>query len=605
MSSPSILFLFTEDLLLKILDKITDTPDRKTWRLVCKDFLRVESVHRKSLRVFRDESLPGLLRRYEAIELLDLSFCPRIDDCTVALAFGGESSGWTRRLRSLVLCRATGLRSAGLELVVRSCPCLEEIDVSYCCRFGDREASALSLAKGLRNLKLDKCLGITDVGLAKIAVGCVTNKSLQSIASLLKLEVLSMVGCSFVDDDGLQFLRTGNPSLKSIDVSRCDSVGSSGLISVISEHKGLLQISAGYCFPELGTPILRRLKDLKVLNSIRIDGARVSDLGIQIISVNCKHLIEIGLSKCIGVTDVAIADLVSDNANLKTLDLTCCHSITDVALSAIGDSCKKLICLKLESCSLITEKGLDRLGSSCSQLEELDLTDCSGVNDTGLKYLSRCAELVYLKLGLCANISDKGLIHIGSNCPKLHELDLYRCTGIGDDGLAAISSGCKKLKKLNLSYCIHVTDRGMKHISSLEELWDLEMRRLVNITSTGLTVVAAGCKSLAVLDLKQCPNINDSCLWGLAQYSRNLRQINVSYCPVSDVGLCMLMGNLRCLQDAKLVLLTHVSLEGFELVLRASCDRLKKVKLLGTLRYLLSPELLQTLQARGCKIRWD
>ncbi|MCI42789.1 F-box/LRR-repeat protein 3-like, partial [Trifolium medium] len=63
---------------------------------------------------------------------------------------------------------------------------------------------------------------------------------------------------------------------------------------------------------------------------------------------------------------------------------------------------------------------------SCLMLEELDLTDCSGMNDIALKYLSRCSELVKLKLGLCTNISDIGLAHIACNCTKLTELDLYR-----------------------------------------------------------------------------------------------------------------------------------------------------------------------------------
>ncbi|CAF2082405.1 unnamed protein product [Brassica napus] len=55
------------------------------------------------------------------------------------------------------------------------------------------------------------------------------------------------------------------------------------------------------------------------------------------------------------------------------------------------------------------------------------------------EYISKCWRLLRLKLGLCANISDKGIFHIGSKCSKLLELDLYRCAGFGDDGLAATS----------------------------------------------------------------------------------------------------------------------------------------------------------------------
>ncbi|XP_042521006.1 F-box/LRR-repeat protein 3 isoform X1 [Macadamia integrifolia] len=640
---PSILTVLTEDLLLRILDMLIENSHRKSWSLVCKEFLRLESIHRRSLRVFRHDSLPRLLRRYQFLDLLDLSACPCVDDATMALLFGSPYISFSARwIKTLVLSRTSALRSGGLEVVVRSFPCLQEIDLSYCCGFGDRDASALSHAQGLKVLKLVKCLRVTDFGLAKIVVGCVklenlslkwclkitdlgiellskkctalrildlsylkvTNKSLHSISSLWRLEVLYMVGCSSVDDDGLHFLSNGNPSLQCIDVSRCNNVSSRGLLSVVRGHKGLHQITTGYSFSELSKPLVYKLSELRNLKSINVYAAGVSDWSLEIIGNNCKHLVEIGLSKCAEVTNLGVKKLVASCSDLKILDLTCCHLITDAALSAIADSCKNLLCLKLESCNLITQMGLGCLGSCCLLLEELDLTDCMGVNDAGLEQLSRCMDLLCLKLGLCMNISDKGLSHIGHKCTKLLELDLYRCKGIGDYGLAAIASGCKKLKKLNICYCVEISDEGLKHLSTLEELVDLEMRSLLKVTSVGLTAIAVGCKSLAELDMKRCCGVCDAGFWALAHYSPNIRQINLSQCRISDVALYIAMGKMKCLQVAKLVHLTHVSVEGFELALRASCIRLKKLKLLSTLMFLLSSELLQVLQARGCKIRW-
>lgn len=81
-------------------------------------------------------------------------------------------------------------------------------------------------------------------------------------------------------------------------------------------------------------------------------------------------------------------------------------------------------------------------------------------------------------------------------------------------------------------------------------------------------------------------------------------QLTVSYCQVTGLGLCHLLGSLRCLQDVKMVHLSWVSIEGFEMALRAACGRLKKLKLLGGLRSVLSTELLLTLQACGCRVRW-
>lgn len=82
-------------------------------------------------------------------------------------------------------------------------------------------------------------------------------------------------------------------------------------------------------------------------------------------------------------------------------------------------------------------------------------------------------------------------------------------------------------------------------------------------------------------------------------------QINLSNCAISDVGLCMVMGNLTRLQDVKLVNLVNVSVNGLELALRASCARFKKVKLLASFRLLLSQEIIELLGARDCRIRWD
>lgn len=84
---------------------------------------------------------------------------------------------------------------------------LESVDVSYCSGFGDLEAAALSAAAGLRELNLDKCLGMSDVGLAKIAVGCP------------KLEKLSLKWCFDITDIGIQLLSKKCLQLKQIDIS--------------------------------------------------------------------------------------------------------------------------------------------------------------------------------------------------------------------------------------------------------------------------------------------------------------------------------------------------------------------------------------------------
>lgn len=79
-----------------------------------------------------------------------------------------------------------------------------------------------------------------------------------------------------------------------------------------------------------------------------------------------------------------------------------------------------------------------------------------------------------------------------------------------------------------MSYCNRITDRGMEYISNLDELCDLEMRGLVNITSMGIKQVAVNCRRLADLDLKHCGGIDDSGFCAIAFYSQNLRQVSLN-----------------------------------------------------------------------------
>jgi F-box/leucine-rich repeat protein 2/20 len=102
----------------------------------------------------------------------------------------------------------------------------------------------------------------------------ITNDSIRSIALLVKLEVLDMVSCPLIDDGGLQFLENGSPSLQvltlpsshtkllwiqysifemfkcykqEVDVTRCDRVSLSGLISIVRGHPDIQLLKASHC----------------------------------------------------------------------------------------------------------------------------------------------------------------------------------------------------------------------------------------------------------------------------------------------------------------------------------------------------------------------
>ncbi|RLN05264.1 F-box/LRR-repeat protein 3-like [Panicum miliaceum] len=224
-----------------------------------------------------------------------------------------------------------------MEALVAACPRLEAVDLSHCVAAWDREMAALAAAAGLRELVMDKCLSVTDVGLAKVAVGCpglrrlsikwcreisdisiellakkcpdlkLSNESLGSLSTPEKLEDIAMVGCLLIDDDGLEMLRAGN-SLQEIET----------------------------CF-------LSKLSTIgETLTVLRLAGLETFASNLQAIADSCKNLVEIGLSKCNGVTDDGIASLVVNCGYLRTVDVTCCHLLTNDALAAIAENCRML-----------------------------------------------------------------------------------------------------------------------------------------------------------------------------------------------------------------------------------------------------------------------
>lgn len=186
-----------------------------------------------------------------------------------------------------------------------------------------------------------------------------------------------------------------------------------------------------------------------MLQSVKLDGSQVMSAGLKAIGNWCFSLKELSLSKCMGVTDEGLSSLVKTHKDLRKLDITCCREITHMSIDYITHSCTSLTSLRMESCILVPRESFVLIGQRCHNLEELDLTD-NEVDDegticptagfkvlkiclhpyffvfAGLKSISRCTKLSSLKLGICLNLTDEGLTHIGMCCSRLTELDLYR-----------------------------------------------------------------------------------------------------------------------------------------------------------------------------------
>ncbi|KAI4365541.1 hypothetical protein MLD38_021518 [Melastoma candidum] len=627
--SHEIVFLILDHLLPHSLDV-------KSFSLVCKSFYSIESLHRRHLRPLRTHHLPSVLSRYPNLSRLDLSLCPRVPDSTLHVL--SSSPSLSPSLRSIDLSRSRFFTPSGLSSLALRCSNLVDVDVSNATDMRDAGAAALAQAKNLERLRMARCKMVTDIGIGCVAVGCrklkelvlkwclgvgdlgvglvavkcrdlrtldvsylpISNKCVPSIVKLPYLEDLFLEGCYCIDDDGLAALKDGCNSLKTLDISSCQSISPVGIPSIGSGYASLKRLNLSHGIP-VTFALVTGLKKLSMLQTLKLDGCMVTISGLKALGDCCASLTEISLSKCAGVTDEGLSYLVTKHGQLKKLDLTCCRKITEVSIAHITRSCTALASLRMESCTLVPKEAFVLIGGRCAYLEELDLTD-NEIDDEGLEYISRCTRIKVLKLGICLNITDRGLSCIGASCPELIELDLYRSAGVTDAGISSIARGCPNLEMINVAYCNDITDTSLTSLSKCLSLNTLECRGCPLVTSVGISAIAGSCRQLTKLDIKKCGNMDDSAMIPLAHYSQNLRQINLSYTSVTDVGLLSL-ASVSCLQSMTILHLKGLTASGLAAALLA-CGGLTKVKLQMSFRSMLPHPLLNHLEGRGCTFHW-
>ena len=147
-------------------------------------------------------------------------------------------------------------------------------------------------------------------------------------------------------------------------------------------------------------------------------------------------------------------------------------------------------------------------------------------------------------------VVDEDVDAIAKACTKLEVLRLGKCERLTNASVDALKS-CRMLQQLTLSHCSvtgHAIARVGKH---LEKLTHLHMSGITTLNDAHLSVVAARCERMEVLDVSGCLKIGDESCFALANCKR-LRKINLSHTLVTEKGLASLAQG--CSQLAELTL---------------------------------------------------
>ncbi|RWV98175.1 hypothetical protein GW17_00038998 [Ensete ventricosum] len=237
------------------------------------------------------------------------------------------------------------------------------------------------------------------------------------------------------------------------------------------------------------------------------------------------------------------------------LDLSLCPRITDATLASVNGALRSsLRSIDLSRSRGFSQAGVGNLAVNCAALVEINLSNATDLSDAAAAAIGRARNLERLWLARCKVMVDMGIGCIAVGCQKLRLLCLKWCLGISDLGFGLVAVKCKRLRCLdfsfmpiiNLAYCTGTTDDSLRSLSKCSNLDTLEIRGCPQVSSLGLAAISVGCQKLTNLGIKKCYYVNDAGILLSCLLLQNLRQINLSYCSVTDVGL-LALASVSCL----------------------------------------------------------
>uniref|UniRef100_A0A0E0BTF4 F-box domain-containing protein n=1 Tax=Oryza glumipatula TaxID=40148 RepID=A0A0E0BTF4_9ORYZ len=111
-------------------------------------------------------------------------------------------------------------------------------------------------------------------------------------------------------------------------------------------------------------------------------------------------------------------------------------------------------------------------------------------------------------LTLCSRFSNLRKVEI-----NYHDWTRGDGNQIDNQGLLTLSTCCPLLTDLILSFCYYIDDSGLAYLTDCKKLVSLRLNSAKNIASSGLLVVAVGCKNLSGLHLINCNKISGNPEW--------------------------------------------------------------------------------------------
>ncbi|XP_023565200.1 leucine-rich repeat-containing protein 29 isoform X2 [Octodon degus] len=429
--------------------------------------------------------------------------------------------------------------------------------------------------------------GISCISLTNLDGSPTSQKVLQSVAYHLgpHLQSLCLGGGSPTEASFVALIQ-GCPALRTLDLSGCNSLFTSGMLLAQPETaQNVRQALSGLC--ELNLAGLRDLDDLSFnqLSSCVPNLERLSlaychltfqlDAGQGPISPQDSYFCKLSFHN--------VLRFIKERAGtLHALDLSG-TGLPPEALQALG----QVAGLKLQELSLHNcwELSTDAVATLCRQqpgLTSLDLSGCSELTDGALLAVSRgLGHLQRLNLGKLQQLTDAGCTALGG-LRELRSLDMAECCLVSGQGLAqalgSVHGASSPLTTLRLAYCSSLKDASVFSVISALGLTlrVLDLSSCVALTNRTIQAICTCLTHLSVLRLAWCKELQDWGLLGLQEPSEEpvlgpqvlqftqLKQLSLSLLPaLTDIGLVAVARGCPSLERLSLSHCSCLSDEGW------------------------------------------
>ena len=315
-----------------------------------------------------DTSVKYILNGCENIKIIKFNGCCNITDDSIL----NIKIKFSTTLKEIYLS-GTNITDQGIEILVISCINLTLIDILCCILLTENSIEIIA------NNSFHLEYLITDIKYNN-------NIFLQLANNCKKIKDIDL--CTFINEFPIKELARLLISLDTIDLYEYNT-----MYPIEFNDQKLITISENF-------------KNIKRISFMSDD---ISEVGINLLSVNCNKLEEIYMSNCPNINDKCIEIITKNCSNLRTIELNNCKNISDISLLNISKYCLEIRRLHLQYTN-ISDNGLKEIFMKCKKLEEIFLEGCN-ISETVLHNIhDYCEYLRTVNISKSPKINKENLL---------------------------------------------------------------------------------------------------------------------------------------------------------------------------------------------------